>query len=142
MAGAPVLLQIPIRDNAARSSCGVSRSFPAPVPRTLPVLHCSALWDTGSTGCAITDRVIKSCGLEPEREVTLRSSTGTTRADRYLVNLYLPNGHAFVGVRATRVALEGVDVLIGMDVIMLGEFKVGRAPEGGAFFSFLYPPGA
>ena len=82
-----------------------------------------ALWDTGATNCVITKSVATQLGLV---------EVGRIQAH------ILPNG-----IRLVRQVTEGIsggcwDVLIGMDVITLGDFCVSNY-NGVTVFSFRMP---
>lgn len=59
-------------------------------------------------------------------------------ANVYLVNLYLPNRVGIIGLPVTDAELTDEDVLIGMDVISLGDLFISNA-EGKTCLSFQYP---
>ena len=98
-----------------------------------------ALWDTGSTGCMVSQRVVDLCDLRQEARGPIRQVTGTTeRIPRYVIDLYLPDG---LVIRELFVALgefDDCDVLIGMDVITLGDLAVTNA-GGQTVFTFRVP---
>jgi hypothetical protein len=49
---------------------------------------------------------------------------GLAQAETYLVNIALPNKVVFTGVRVTKGDIGGADILIGMDIILQGDFSV------------------
>ena len=86
------------------------------------------IWDTGATGSVITKKVVDELGLQPSGKVTVEvvgpSETDCEyEADTYLVNLYLPP-HVVIVARVSEGHVGGCDVLLGMDVIGLGDFAV------------------
>jgi hypothetical protein len=56
-----------------------------------------------------------------------------------LVNLILPNRIRVNGVRVTVSDIQGVDMLIGMDLIQLGDFSISNF-EKKTIFTFAIPP--
>lgn len=44
----------------------------------------------------------------------------------YLINLYLPNSVAIPMVRVTELPLIGFDLLVGMDIITIGDFTISN----------------
>ena len=98
-----------------------------------------AVWDTGSTGCMVSRRVVDSCKLQETASGPISHVTGTTeRIPRYVIDLYLPDG---LVIRELFVALgefDDCDVLIGMDVITLGDLAVTNA-GGQTVFTFRVP---
>lgn len=105
----------------------------------------AALWDTGCTLSCISSKVVKDLGLIPFKDAELTSATDVTRVNLYSVDIFLPNDIPFVEVPAKEVnlPLEGVDVIIGMDIIGCGDSVISRhdgktvltyrAPSQGAY---------
>ena len=106
-----------------------------PEPRTY-----SAIWDTGATATSITAKVVQECGLAPITVASVTGVHGTQQANVYLIDVYLPNAVRVETVKATEMALVGddVDVLIGMDVIGLGDLAVTNF-QGKTSFTFRIP---
>ena len=103
-----------------------------------------ATWDTGATSTVITSKVVKELGLKPSGKVKVRGvgPAGTVQehdSDTYLVNILLPNGVGVWGVRVSENAVDGCDVLIGMDVITTGDLAITNH-NGKTTFSFRVPP--
>ena len=98
----------------------------------------TAIWDTGATGSAITQKVVDQCGLKPTGMIRTCHADGEVRAEVYRVNILLPNKVAFSNVRVTKLRLAGSDALIGMDIINYGDFAVTNT-EGQTIFSFQIP---
>ncbi|MHB1025778.1 MAG: SEC-C metal-binding domain-containing protein [Desulfobacteria bacterium] len=98
-----------------------------------------AIWDTGATSSVITSRVVSSLGLSPIGVAQVHTAGGTTLANVYLVAILLPNKVGFPSVRVTEAPLPtGTDVLVGMDLISLGDFAVTNF-GGKTVFSFRVP---
>lgn len=103
----------------------------------------NALWDTGSTSTVVTPNVVKECGLVPSGKTDLHGIAGSKKgADTYLVTLILPNKVRVNGVRVAEVptiaSMDKCDVLIGMDIITLGDFSVTNVGKK-TLFSFRIP---
>lgn len=103
-----------------------------------PFKHYQAIWDTGATASVITEKVVSELGLQPIGLVQVHHAHGQTQAQVYFVNIGLPNGVAFSGVKVTKGDLHDADVLIGMDVISSGNFAVSNC-NGKTTFSFRVP---
>ena len=105
-----------------------------------PLLHqFDAIWDTGATNSVVSKKVINECNLKYSGMTTVQSFSGKTLANTYLVNIYLPNKVAFSEVRITEGEIGGIaDVLIGMDIIIRGDFAVTNK-DGKTIFSFRVP---
>lgn len=98
-----------------------------------------ALWDTGATNSCITQNVVDALGLVPTGVTTASTAAGAHRTNTYLVTLRLPHGVRFLNVPVTRADLGGgVDVLIGMDIITIGDFCITHG-KGKTVFSFRVP---
>lgn len=63
---------------------------------------------------------------------------GERSAETYLVSIALPNRVIFHGVRVTKGELPDAKVLIGMDIIGMGDFSVTNS-EGITKFSYRTP---
>lgn len=98
-----------------------------------------AIWDTGATNTAISERVAKECNLIPISKAISNTANGQRVVNVYLIDLYLPNNVVIGRVRATEfTAVEGSDLLIGMDVIGMGDLAISNY-MGKTCFSFRVP---
>lgn len=106
-----------------------------------------AIWDTGATHSAITKRVADDLGLKSTGIVEVRYGDGKASTNTYLVNIALPNNVMVPHVRVTEAQLIPDDnvsddkqpqLLIGMDIIGLGDFAVTNA-NNKTTFSFRIP---
>lgn len=89
-----------------------------------------AIWDTGATNSVITDAVVQSLMLKPTGQTVAHTASGPHTTNTYLVNLALPGNVMVQGVRVTEGKLSnGVDVLIGMDIITKGDFSITNANQ-------------
>ena len=88
------------------------------------MLEFDALWDTGATSSVIAGSVATRLELVPEGTSRVFHVQGSERVPNYFVNLGLPNRVTIAGVRVTQGVLMGFDVLIGMDIINMGDFAV------------------
>lgn len=99
----------------------------------------NAIWDTGATGTVITQKVVDQCALSPTGVVEVHTAAGKTRTNSYLVNVWLPNRSIVSNVKVTLGKLaSNADVLIGMNIIGLGDFAVTNK-GGKTVFSFRFP---
>ena len=106
-----------------------------------------AIWDTGATHSAITKKVADDLDLKPTGIAEVRYGSGKASTNTYLVNLSLPNKVMVGQVRVTEVQLvpdpnipedKQPQLLIGMDIISLGDFAVTNA-NNKTTFSFRVP---
>jgi hypothetical protein len=96
------------------------------------------IWDTGATNSVISQKVVDECGLMPIGMALVNSATEQKRCETFLVSIFLPNKVAVPSIVATKGMLADCDVLIGMDIIALGDFAITH-PEGKTMFSFRLP---
>ena len=98
-----------------------------------------AVWDTGATETTITEDLAKKLGLYKINEVMVSGVTGSAVCSTYLIALSLPNGIIIPEIEVADCAGNiGCDVLIGMDVIGMGDFAVCNV-SGNTTFSFRVP---
>lgn len=123
-----------------KNKCKVSQSFiPSGVGQEPPPVEFDAIWDTGATGSVITQRVVDACGLAPIGMTLVHGVNSVSQAEVYLVNIYLPNMVTFAQVQVTKGGLPpDTDMLIGMDIITMGDFAVTHK-DGTTKFSFRVP---
>lgn len=99
----------------------------------------TAVWDTGATGTSISHSLAQTLSLDQIGERRISGVTGCEICKRYLVSLHLPNGIVFPEIEVTDLSGDiGCDVLIGMDVINLGDFAVNNF-MGRTTFTFRVP---
>lgn len=116
-----------------------------PSLRILPLLH-SPILPRGTQEPripSITSKVATELGLKPSGKVKVRGvgpagSSQEHDSNTYLVNVFLPNNVGLAGVRVSENAVEGCDVLIGMDVITTGDLAITNH-NGKTTFSFRVP---
>jgi hypothetical protein len=97
-------------------------------------------WDTGATGTCISKELVKELGLLPTGMVKAHTPSGVGIMNKYMINLILNNEVRFVNlsVMDSEIGNQGIDVLIGMDIISLGDFAISNF-EGKTQFSFRIP---
>lgn len=128
----------PLRE--LKTPCKVSEAFdPATTPTPYPQpREYQCLWDTGASNSVITQRVVDECALKPTGMVQTHAANSSGLAEAYLVNIVLLNNVQVQQVRVAKMGLTGMDVVIGMDIICLGDFAITN--QGGTtVFSFCMP---
>lgn len=111
-----------------------------PSPQDTGARKFVAIWDTGATGTVISQRVIDECELKPigMEKVDTASQKGILTT-AYFTSIFLPNKIIIPQLRVIRGTIAGgADVLIGMDIISLGDFAVTNR-EDKTVFSFRIP---
>jgi predicted aspartyl protease len=97
------------------------------------------LWDTGATGSLIRPEIAVKLQLQSLGKVLMSTPTGKdVPSNVYSVNLYLPNHVAVPKVPVAEGIPNNCDMLIGMDIINLGDFAVTNY-QGHTVFSFRMP---
>lgn len=99
-----------------------------------------AIWDTGASASVITDSVVKALGLIPTGMSLVHTANGPTTQNTYIVDIMLPNGVVVRDVTVTGASSlsGGCEVLIGMDIISLGDFSITQH-KGATCMSFRIP---
>lgn len=83
------------------------------------------IWDTGAMSSVITQNVVDHGNLQPVGMTIVHTAGGIRDSPLYLVSIRLPNDVWFPQVTATLGEItDGIDVLIGMDVICVGDFAI------------------
>jgi predicted aspartyl protease len=99
-----------------------------------------ALWDTGASGTVITPEVSKELGLVPIDRIRVAGVNNVSIADVVEVSIGLPNRVMVEDVNVMICDLkQDIDMLIGMDIILLGDFSISNG-DGKTLFSFAIPP--
>lgn len=99
----------------------------------------SAIWDTGATKSCITKRVAEDLKLIPVGKTTIGTANGNAEVDTYFIDIGLPNGMAIQQILVSCADLgQDIDVLIGMDIISLGDFSITNF-NGRTTFTFRIP---
>lgn len=97
------------------------------------------LWDTGASRSSIDKRVVTEMGLIPIGQGEISTANGILSVNTYLVDLTLPNKLTVQNVIVSAADLgNDIDLLIGMDIITLGDFSISNA-NSKTTFSFRIP---
>ncbi len=121
------------------TGCAVSKAYmPGTDPRSVETKPFQALWDTGATHSVIDSSVAKALNLTPIGYTKTYHANGEAIVAQYLVNIILPNGIIVHTLPVTEGILNDFGVLIGMDIITLGDFAITNK-NGQTLFSFQIP---
>ncbi|MGH7773978.1 MAG: aspartyl protease family protein [Candidatus Binatia bacterium] len=101
------------------------------------------LWDTGATNTVITKKVVDGLSLKPSGRTVVRtvgqgSDFNEYEVNTYLVNLFLPNNVVVAAVPVSEGGIAGGDILIGMDIIAMGDFAITNC-DGRSSWTFRMP---
>jgi predicted aspartyl protease len=98
-----------------------------------------ALWDTGASGTVITPKVSRELKLVPIDRIRVAGVNNISMADVVEVSVGLPNKVMVEDVNVMICDLkQDIDLLIGMDIILLGDFSISNG-GGKTLFSFVIP---
>jgi hypothetical protein len=99
----------------------------------------SAVWDTGATFTAINPEIVKSRKLIFIDDAKVSGVGGGTEGKYGALAIRLPSGLFIPDKRIVACRLPpSVDMLIGMDIIALGDFCISNT-DGKTLFSFVIP---
>lgn len=102
----------------------------------------SGIWDTGASASVITKNTAMRLGLKPVSIARVRGVHGEHDANVYVVEIFLQDGQISLTASVTECdELSGdgsIGVLIGMDIIQMGDFCVSHE-MGRTFVSFVKP---
>lgn len=100
-----------------------------------------AQWDTGATNTCISKNIVRQLGLIPTGMKPVKTPSGENLFNEYRVDIKLQNQDVLlknVFVLDSEIGEQGIDVLIGMDIIGLGDFAVSNF-NGKTTFTFRTP---
>lgn len=124
------------------TECGVSEAFSSfEIKQGLPhpeIKTFTAIWDTGASSSAISQRVVDELGLVPTGWGFSDTALGRAKVQKYGVNIILPSNVGFTSIEVSCNNMK-VDVLIGMDIITKGDFSITNK-KGKTLFTFQTPP--
>lgn len=128
------------RVNALVSEVHITSAFdPSHPPSDSELKKYLAIWDTGATNSVITQKVVQECDLMPIAVTKVNTASGERLSNVYLAGIWLPNKVRIPQVRVTEGTIGGgVEVLIGMDIICMGDFAVTNK-DGKTNFTFRTP---
>ena len=102
------------------------------------------LWDTGASKSAIDLTVISHLGLQPVDKISIGTADGVKALkNQYILEeVLLPNNVIVPTLQATEANIsgQGIHMLVGMDIISMGNFSITHKKPTGMTFSFSVPP--
>ena len=99
-----------------------------------------AMWDTGANITCISRAVLERLELKPIGAALVNTPAGETIVEKYIIDIRLQNELTIkdVVVLATEIGQQGIDLLIGMDIISTGDFSISNF-DGKTQFTFRAP---
>lgn len=113
-----------------RSNGGLLRQIASPIDIYIPNSAIKnryyAIWDTGASGTVITQEVVNNLGLVPTGMSRVHTANGVADQYIYIVDIALNKDIILRDVTVTCASAlsGGCNVLIGMDIITLGDFSI------------------
>jgi len=99
-----------------------------------------AIWDTGASQTVITHRLMSHLNLIPIETKLVHGVNSKQLVDVVAISIKLPNGFLIPNIRVFVCDIPSpIDLLIGMDVIQLGDLHISNT-GGQTLFSFVIPP--
>jgi len=98
----------------------------------------TALWDTGAAITTISEKTVRLLGLHKVSSGFVNHIGGSSEYSTYFIDLLLPDGIAIPSLKVMDGLLNGCDILVGMDVISMGDFAISNLNDETAF-SFRIP---
>jgi predicted aspartyl protease len=123
---------------------GLSRVLDSPVELESAIkpsgrMEFKALWDTGASISLIRPEVARALNLIAVSMIKISTPTSKNETSRvYSINVYLPNHVMVSSVMVAEGIPGGCDMLIGMDIIGLGDFAISNY-NGKTVYSFRAP---
>lgn len=103
-------------------------------------LRCKCKWDTGSNITCITHDLFHRLNIPTYDEIIVKTPHGTsTYTNTAKISIGLPNGQIVPDVEVCVANMVETDVLIGMDIITMGDFSLTRNKFGEVIFSICMP---
>jgi len=113
--------------------------FPAPfASHKGATVH--AIWDTGAIRTVITKRLMSQLNLFSIDKKWVHGVNSNEEVDVVMVSIKLPYGLLIPNIRVYVCKLpSSIDLLLGMDIIKMGDFHISNTEES-TLFSFVTPP--
>lgn len=109
-------------------------------PSTGMTIPAKALWDTGATSTCLSKEIVSRLDLQSFGYQKISTPSGSGIVGQYRINIMLNNELQIqqITVLDSEIGQQGIDVLIGMDIISLGDFAISNF-ENKTNFSFRIP---
>lgn len=98
----------------------------------------STVWDTGATNTIISPSVVQALCLIPFDKTQIEGVGGVVNSYVYKIDLYIDKVLQFKNIEVLSGDIGDYDLIIGMDIITLGDFVISNK-EKKTWFSFRYP---
>ena len=98
----------------------------------------SSVWDTGATNTIISTAVVEALELKPVSSTQIEGVGGIIDSSVYRINIYVDGCLEFKSIEALSGDIGDYDLIIGMDIITLGDFVISNK-DNQTWFAFRYP---
>jgi len=98
---------------------------------------CDGVWDTGANSSSISEKAARMLDLTPVGCLDVETANGRRETPVYKIDILLPNNICVKGAYVTESDIAACDMLVGMDVISLGDFLITN--RGRTEFTFRIP---
>lgn len=104
------------------------------------IYEAKTLWDTGATISCISHDVVQKLKLIPTGKRVISTPSDAKEVNTYLIDIELLNGVSIdaIEVCETEIGKQEIDLLVGMDIINMGDFSVSNH-NGKTVFTFSIP---
>lgn len=102
------------------------------------IFDLEGVWDTGASITTISERAVSALGLEPNDTTGVNTVGEIIERNLFKIDLLLPSGIAIPNLQVMDGKLLKCDVLVGMDVIGLGDLAIPNL-NGETALSFKIP---
>ena len=129
------------RTNVLLGTVGMSQAFDPQITQANrpQQVNVNAIWDTGASCTVITKIVATRIGLISTGKTIVNGVNSEAEANTYFVNVYLPNGVCIYNLKIVEAErLAGADILLGMDIIGMGDLSVYNE-DGKTVMSYRIP---
>jgi hypothetical protein len=117
----------------------VAEIFPFATRDDTKGIIANVLWDTGATHSSLSTKIVQDLGLKSIDTTVVHGVNSSKVADVVIASIRFSDSIFLTGKRFSVNEIPGADVLIGMDIIMLGDFAISNG-EGKTLFSFVIQP--
>ncbi|MFZ2635541.1 MAG: retropepsin-like aspartic protease [Rectinemataceae bacterium] len=131
-----------LRDIITEVDVGLSESLAIVFGQPFSVTHIKALWDTGASTTSVSTEFANRVGLQAIDFTKIHGAGGVHDSRIFKIDLIIPGTQVRINdIEATEFVGNGFDMLIGMDIITLGDFSITNAGQQ-TMFSFRIPSDA
>ena len=91
-------------------------------------LETTALWDTGATNTCISEDVVRDLSMIPTGKKNMHTASEIKEFNTYLLDVVLTNNVVVQDIEVcdSDIGKQGLGMLIGMDIILLGDFAISN----------------